>query len=92
MNDTITFTRKEIDELSKGDMNRVVMVKNDGQGDTNIWRVSELRKEFEEDEPSYYKDKTNSEFIDMLWEGTNPNMTTFIWIEVYDFKKIQFLN
>jgi hypothetical protein len=90
MNDRITFTRKEIDELSKGDMNRVVMVKNDGQGDTNILRVSEFRKQCEEDN-SDYKNYTNSEFIDDLWEDTNPNMTTFIWIEVYDFKEIQFL-
>ena len=89
MNKTVSFTTEQLNNLSEMDLCRLVMCTNDGQGDTNVWSVAEIKAQFLEDCPEH-ENISNSEYIDMVFEDTNANMTTFIWLENCKFKIVEF--
>ena len=72
---TKTFTKKQINDLSKTEIERLIFVTNDGQGDTYVDPVSDLIEDLD------LQDLSNLEVIDILWEDTNVMMSRMLWIE-----------
>ena len=89
MSKKLEMTKEYIDALTDEQLKQMVMCTNDGQGDTNVSDVEDIRAYFE---PHHIEGKSNSDFLKMLWEDTNANMTTFIWIENSDFHAIHFVD
>ena len=87
MDEYIDLTRKQIDAMTPEQLGQIVMCTNDGQGDTSVDSIPKILDYFE---PEHIEGKSNSELIDMIYEGTNGNMTTCIWIEDSTYKKINF--
>lgn len=68
--------------MSQEDMNKIIFCTNDGQGDTDLDSIAELRNQYEEDEEDEeIKNMSNSEFIDYIYQDTNGNMTTCIYLD-----------
>lgn len=89
MDNNISFTAEQLNNMSEKDLSRLVMCTNDGQGDTNVWTVSACKSIFIKDCPES-KNISNSDYIYMLLADTNANMTTFIWLENCKFKIVKF--
>lgn len=87
MNKKIKMSKEYTNSLTNKQLSQMVMVTNDGQGDTSITQVDHIKEDFIQDEISF---DSNIELIDMLWEDTNYNMTRFLWIENNTFYEIQF--
>ena len=70
-------------DLSREQVNRepylsqLYWITNDGQGDTNMWQLTDLWQTYLDDEHDV---PTMDKFIDLLWEDTNGNMSMVIYI------------
>lgn len=81
------ITKSELEDFTIDQLEQLVMITNDDQGDTTIYDMMEY-KGLEED----WLKMSNSELIDMILEETNANMTIFIWIENNNFSIVRFLD
>ena len=95
-----SFTKQQLDELTTDQLKQMVMCTNDGQGDTRVKSVEDMRGWYVDGNGHSLDDPegdptneivTNSKLIDILWSDTNGNMTTFIWIENNSFETINFI-
>lgn len=87
------LTKGDVDAMSSSQLEQMIMCTNDGQGDTSVDSVGEIRDGYVDANGNCLDSGnpiSNSEIVDRLWSDTNGNMTTFIWIENNRHEKIRF--
>ena len=91
----IKMNAASVNGLTDEQLGNLIMCTNDGQGDTSVRSVKDVKGWFagpngEEELKQMGYGNSNSEIIRYLWADTNGNMTEFIYVENNGWSKVWF--